>query len=385
MRLPDNLIHCAGSQSTRAIGGNMRTCVIALAAAGIFGVASAWADDVVDHAKAVVAKLSGPQTEWNGPTSAPKPASGMKIAYLSGDENNDICRLYGVFMGEAASHIGWTVTVIDGKGTPTGWIDGLRQAIALKPNGVAMCADAASLQGPIKEGLERGIAFVGLHAAATPGPHPEINLFFNISEAPEAIGPLEADVAIDASDGHAHVVVVTHNEYAIAQSKSDATVAEVQKCTGCKLLEVANFPASAASDRMPALMTGWVQRYGLPLYVTSVGDNDFDFAVPALRSGGIPTDQVKLIGADGNRSAYERIRAGEQYQVVTVAEPFELQAYEAVDQFNRAFNKQPPNDFIQPPFLVTHVNSDTEGGEKDMYFPSNGYKARYLQIWGATK
>ena len=125
---------------------------------------------------------------------------------------------------------------------------------------------------------------------------------------------------------------------------------------------------------MPGLMTGWVPRYGLPLYVTSVGDNDFDFAVPALRAGGVPTDDVKLVGADGNRSAYERIRAGGQYQTVTVAEPFELQAYEAIDQFNRAFNKRPPSDFIQSPFLVTHANVDTEGGGKDMFFPKGGYQ-----------
>lgn len=347
--------------------------------------APACADPVVDHARAVVAKLSGPQTEWTGPASAPKPLPGMKLVYLSGDENNDICRLYGVFMKEAASHLGWPVTIIDGKGSPTGWIDGLTQAIALKPNGIAMCADAASLQGPIQEGLKQGITFIGLHAAATPGPHPEINLFFNISEAPEAIGPLEADVAIAESGGTARVVVITHNEYAIAKSKSDATAAEVQRCGGCKLLEIANFPASAASDRMPGLMTGWVQRYGLPLYVTSVGDNDFDFAVPALRAGGVPVEQVRLIGADGNRSAYGRIRDGEQYQTVTVAEPFELQAYEAVDQFNRAFNKQPPSDFIQPPFLVTHANVDTEGGDKDMFLPGNNYKQRYLQIWGVAR
>jgi ribose transport system substrate-binding protein len=367
----------------------MKTSVIACAVATLLATTAvstpSFGDEVVEHAKAVVAKLSGPQTEWTGPTSAPKPEPGKKIVYLSGDENNDICRLYGVFMGEAASHLGWTVTVIDGKGTPTGWVDGLTQGVALKPDGIAMCADAASLQGPIQAGLKQGIAFVGLHAAATPGPHPEINLFFNISEAPEAIGPLEADVAIADSDGKARVVVITHNEYAIAKSKSDATAAEVQKCSGCKLLEIANFPASAASDRMPGLMTGWVQRYGLPLYVTSVGDNDFDFAVPALRAGGVSPDAVKLIGADGNRSAYGRIRAGGQYQTVTVAEPFELQAYEAIDQFNRAFNKQPPSDFIQPPFLVTHDNVNREGGDKDMFFPSNSYKEHYLKIWGVSK
>ena len=127
-----------------------------------------------------------------------------------------------------------------------------------------------------------------------------------------------------------------------------------------------------------------MQRYGVPLYVTSVGDNDFDFAVPSLRGGGVTPEEVKLIGADGNRSAYQRIRAGGQYQVVTISEPFEQQAYQAIDEFNRAFHKEPWSGFVQQPFLVTAENVNAEGGEKDMFFPSNGYKERYLAIWGAA-
>jgi hypothetical protein len=58
---------------------------------------------------------------------------------------------------------------------------------------------------------------------------------------------------------------------------------------------------------MPQLTTSWVQRFGLPLYVTSVGDNDLDFAVPSLRAAGVPADQVTLIGANGNRSAWKKL------------------------------------------------------------------------------
>ena len=38
---------------------------------------------------------------------------------------------------------------------------------------------------------------------------------------------------------------------------------------------------------MPQLTTSWVQRFGVPIYITSVGDNDLDFAVPPLRSAGV--------------------------------------------------------------------------------------------------
>jgi ribose transport system substrate-binding protein len=346
---------------------------------------TARAQDVVAQAKADVARFSGPQTKWEGPTSAPKPDAGKSIVFLSGDEQNDISHLYGVYIKQAAEKIGWKVTIIDGKGSPTSWLAGMNQAIALKPNGIALFADAASLKDPIKAGVAQGISFVGLHAAGLPGPQPDLNLFVNIEEDPRAIGQAEGAWAIADSDGKARVVILTHNEYAIAEVKSMATKAEIEKCSTCKVLDYVNSPASEAAQRQPQLTTSWVQRFGLPFYGTSVGDNDWDFAVPVLRSGGVSPDQVKLIGADGNRSAYDRIRKGDQYQVVTVSEPIELQAYQAVDELNRAFHGAPPSGFVQPPFLVTKENIHSEGGDQNTFIPSNDYKKHYLQIWGVSQ
>ena len=251
----------------------------------------------------------------------------------------------------------------------------MNQALALKPNGVSMCADAASLQEPMRTGAAQGVVFVGLHAAADPGPHPDIHLFANISQDPVAIGKATADWPIADSDGKARVVVITHNEYAIANRKSTATKEQIEACPGCKMLEVANFPASAASDRH----AGADHELGAALRRAALRDLGrrqrlrLRRAVAARRRG--EPDDVKLIGADGNRSAYERIRAGGQYQVVTVSEPFEQQAYQAIDEFNRAFHGEKRSGFVQPPFLVTAANVNAEGGEKNMFFPGNGYES----------
>ena len=78
----------------------------AVALAGMFAVAPALADAVSD-AKAAVAKYAGPQTTWEGPTKAPKPEVGKKIVFLSGDEQNDISHLYGVYIKEAGEKLGW--------------------------------------------------------------------------------------------------------------------------------------------------------------------------------------------------------------------------------------------------------------------------------------
>ncbi len=364
---------------------NVITCSALGFAALMFSDGSARAaDDAVSNAKAAVGRYAGPQTDWQGPTSAPTPAKDKFIVYLSGDEQNDISREYGLYMKEAAAKLGWKLTVIDGKGSPTSWVAGFNQAIALKPDGIAIFADAKSLQDPIRTATSQGITVIGLHAASLPGPVPDLHLFVNIQEDPREIGKAEADWAIADSNGKAHVVVVTHNEYQIAATKSGATRDEIQACQGCKVLDYVNFPASEAAQRMPQLTTSWVQRFGLPLYVTSVGDNDLDFAVPALRAAGVNPDQAKLIGADGNRSAYERIRKGNQYQTVTVSEPIELQAYQAIDEFNRAFNKAPPSGFVQPPYLVTLENVNQAGGTKNIFVPDNDYKKHYLQIWGVA-
>ena len=148
-------------------------------------LAPAHADAVLDQAIANVKKFSGPQTTWDGPTSGPALVKDKTIVFLSGDEQNDISHLYGTYMKEAADKIGWKLTVIDGRGSPTSWLAGLNQAIALKPDGIAMFADAASLQDPLKTATAAGIPVVGLHAAATPGPHPEINLFYNRPPQPQ--------------------------------------------------------------------------------------------------------------------------------------------------------------------------------------------------------
>lgn len=359
----------------------------ALAASVLLGLAALpvgarAADPGVAAAEAAVARYAGPQTKWEGPTSAPRPATDKFIVYLSGDEQNDISREYGLYMKQAAAHLGWRLTVIDGKGSPANWVAGFNQAIALKPAGIAIFADAKSLQGPIRTASEHGITVIGLHAASLPGPQPDLHLFVNIQEDPREIGKAEADWAIADSKGSARVVVITHNEYQIAETKSAATRDAIAACHGCKVLDYANFPASAAAQRMPQLTTSWVQRFGLPIYITSVGDNDLDFAVPSLRASGVPPEKAKLIGADGNRSAYERIRKGHEYQVVTVSEPIELQAYQAIDEFNRAFNKAPPSGFVQPPYLVTPANVNTSGGKHDIFVPQNDYKAHYLAIWG---
>ena len=343
-----------------------------------------FADTTVEDARAAIAIYAGPQNDWLGPDSAPKPEPGKTIVYLSNDENNNASRAWGVAIAEAAEHVGWSVTVIDGQATPTGWINGLNQAIALQADGIITSVDAASVQQPIESARAAGIPIVGIHSAALPGPDDNLGLFTNIQQDPRDIGRAQADWVIADSEGTARVVVTSHNEFAIAEAKSRATEDRLGECAGCEVLDYVSTPIAEVAQRQPQLVASWVQRYGTPLYITAVADYTLDFQVPALRNAGVDPKAVKLVGADGQESAYARVRTGD-FQVVTVSEPVEMQGYQAIDEINRAIQGMPPSGFIQAPYLVTADNVDAEGGQNNQFVPSNNYKAEYLRLWGVAE
>lgn len=361
----------------------MKLPIAALGAVLVLGTSSfALGQSVLDEAKKTVAERSGPQTVWDGPTEGPKPEPGKKIAYLSTDEQNDAAREWGQAVKEAGELVGWEVTIIDGRGSPKTWIEGFNQAIALQVDGVVTTADIASLQEPVQTAREQGIIVLGIHGLAFPGPDEKMGVFYNIQQDPRDIGRAQADWIIADSDGKGRVVVTTHCEYAIACAKGEATRDRILECEECEMLEFSNTPIAEAAQRQPQLVTAWVQQYGTPLYITSVADYTADFQVPALRAGGVDPAEVTIVSADGNRSAYERIRAGGEYQRVTASEPYELQGFQAIDEFNRAFHGEPPSGWVQKPYLVTVDNIDAEGGDQNGFRPSMDYKGAYKKIWG---
>lgn len=366
----------------------MKSLLAPAATAAAIGLAfaalapAAGADEVLDKAKAEVIRLAGPQTAWNGPTSAPKPEPGKKVAYLANDAQNDATQEWANAVKEVGEKIGWEVTIIDGHGSPVGWQQGFNQAIALQVDGIVTDADAASLQPQINEAKAQGITVVGIHAAGFPGPQPDLGLFVNIQQDPRDIGRAQADWIIAHSGGTARVVVTTHCEFAIACAKATATKERIEECAGCKMLEFSNSPISEVAQRQPQLVTAWVQQYGTPLYITSVADYTADFQIPALRTGGVKPEDVIIVSADGNKSAYERIRAGGQYQQVTASEPYKMQGYQAIDELNRAFHGMESSGFIQTPYLVTPENVNAEGGDKNTFIPGNDYEKHYLALWG---
>jgi ribose transport system substrate-binding protein len=57
-------------------------------------------------------------------------------------------------------------------------------------------------------------------------------------------------------------------------------------------------------------------------------------------------------------------------------------AYQAVDELNRAFAGVPPSGFVGPVHVVTRENIEIEGGSNNEWMPSDGFMSHYRSIWG---
>ena len=338
-------------------------------------------DEVAATAKSAVEARTAAQTTWIGPTTGPKTEPGKFVVYISTGENNPIGHLWGAYLQQAAAKVAWRVAVLDGKSSPAEWVTAAKQAVALKPDGIVTSADAKTMQAPLSQAHDLGIPIVGLHGTAKPGPDPDDYLFTNIVSNPTDIGRAMVQWAIADSNSEARIIFLYDAVYAISMIKRSGWQEAIQACPTCKLLKDDNFPIAEVPNRMRQEAISWTQQYPKPFYVVAVADYYYDFAVAALREAGVKTSDVKLIGADGTKEAYERVRSGDEYQIVTIPEPIELQSWQAVDELNRAFHKQQPSNFVQPVYIVTKTNVDAEGGSNDQFVPSNNYRDVYTKIW----
>lgn len=339
------------------------------------------ANMTVDEAKAIVAERTRPQSDWKGPTSGPQATTdAVTVVYVSADESYVSFVNWGRGVEEAAKALGWKTVILNGKGTITGTLQAMQQAVSLNPAAIVTSADASALQEPIKQAVAQNIPVIGIHATAYPGPDPKLNLFTNISSNPAEIGETQAAYVIAQSDGKAKQLHFLDNSFAIARFKAKAATDPIKNCSGCSFIDMVNIPIADQTKRIPAVISGIVANHGDGWWGTTCCDNFYPYIASALRSSGIAPDKVHLVGSDGPPSAYDMIRKGE-YEVATVPEPSTLFGYQAIDAVVRAMAGQPPSNFVQATYLVTKANADAEGGKSNEFIPSNGFACHYMNIW----
>jgi len=344
----------------------------------------------VAAAQAALKKAEDPSSAWDGPTAGPTAQKkGSTVVFIPAESSNagDL----GVEKGfeEAAAAIGWKTKVIDGGGTTASNLAAFEQALGLRPAAIAVSSfDTASAARDFAKAKALGIPVIGNHTGTNAGPQPGVpGLFTNITSDPETISRVAADCAIVASNGTAGVTVVgCGTEVAICQTKENAIVDEMKKCSGCTVLAHEDYAFEDASQREGVIAAADYQKFGKKLtYMLSINDIYYDAAIPALKALGVgPAGPPLMIAAgDGSPTAFQRIRQN-QYQIATVAEPLNEHGWQMVDEMNRALAGVAPTTYVTYPHIVTSSNVNEDGGKADTYDPANGYRDQYKKIWGAN-
>ncbi|HWH93023.1 MAG TPA: substrate-binding domain-containing protein, partial [Baekduia sp.] len=205
------------------------------------------------------------------------------------------------------------------------------------------------------------------------------NLFTNVTTDPTAVARLAARYVIADSDGAAGAVIVTDPAYRIATFKADIMASELRTCARCRLLSLVRSPISEAQQRMPAVVSGLLKRFGRRFgYLLAINGAYVGGARAGLEDAGRHgTDAPYGVAAgDGDAAELERIRGGD-YQLASVAEPLYLQGWQLIDELNRALAGERPSGYVAPPRLITRANAP-EGGVFD---PPSGYRETYRRIW----
>lgn len=349
----------------------------------VFGSAHAEEDTAVflGKANARVAHAMAFHNSWDGPTAGPKLAAGKFIVFIGADQGDPSEAKFANELKEVAASVGWGVQILDCYGIPARRAESFSRAIALKPASIVFADGDAKLEAKqIALATEKKIPVIGWHAALTNGPVD--GLFTNLGTDPKDSGQLAALLSVVDAKAKAGVVILSDASSAYAAAKSLSMVDTIKQCQTCSLLEVNQIAATDKPEQIIQKVAGLEKQYGSKMtYLLAANDHVFDIlSGPAAASLG-DTHFQEIAAGFGSNNAYTRIRS-KKVQMGTVPEPINLQAWQVIDETNRAIAGEKPSGYSPEAYVVTLQNIAYHGGQNNTFDPSNGYQDAYKKIWG---
>ncbi|HXA48232.1 MAG TPA: substrate-binding domain-containing protein [Burkholderiaceae bacterium] len=335
----------------------------------------------LDNANSKVARAMAFKNLWDGPTTGPKLAQSKFIVFIGADLSDPSELKIANSLKEVATSVGWSVQALDCYGVASRRAESFSRAMALKPAAIIFAdADAKSEAKQIAMATDKKIPVIGWHAALTNGPSD--GLFTNIGADPKESGQMAALLSVVESKAKAGVVVLSNPESVYLATKSQGMITTIKQCQTCALLEVQPISSTDKPEQVIQKVAALEAQFGARLtYILATNDRIADI-LTSPAAAALPNDKVQIIAAgNGSSNAYARIRA-KKLQVGTVPEPLNMQAWQLIDEANRAIDGVKPSGYVPDSYVVTQHNISFHGGQNDTFDPANGYQEVYKKIWG---
>jgi ribose transport system substrate-binding protein len=365
--------------------GGLCLAVALVAAACGGGTTATKVDDTavtqaVTQAQQLVDEWSQAKSEWQGPEAGPKPKPGVKVALITCDQKAEGCARPARAQEEAAKLLGWKTTLFDGQGNPATQLAAINAAIDGGFNAIILdLVDTRVTQEGIQRAIKAGIPMISVaNLNNVPPSIPDVSHDWVFT------GELAADYMIAKSKGHVNVLILLDNEFEVVKNgeyKGIMSVLEDKtKCPDCKVtvkqFQIANLEKQPGSLAVAALQQdpdiNWVWCF----------DACMSRVASQVLASGVQT-KAKGVGMNANAQNLQLIK-DDQFQVMSVANPYQWEAWAAIDNLNRLLNGEQAVDQHIPVRIFDKSNVD-ELPADELASGWNGgldYAGYYKKLWG---
>jgi len=340
----------------------------------------------VKDAQAAAEKVLAAPSGWEGPTSAPKPQPGKRLAIISCAQLTEGCNRPSRAAEDAAKRIGWQPTIFDGAGTADKQLAAIDSAVDAKYDAIIlMLTDPSQVSAAVQRAVDAKIPVVTLgEPAYTDARKKTIDQIPDVSHDWVATGTAIGDYMIWKSDGKVDALLLHGSETVVVKygqfKGTYEKLTDKQACPDCRVT-VKEFTIAGLTTQPPALATAAVQADPAINWVWC-----YDFclanASKALIAANLQED-IKGAGFDCNAENLQLIRDG-KVQVVCIADPRDWEAWATVDIANRLMQGQKAVEQNIPVRLFdkSNLNELSPTDLKDGWQGGVDFRAKYLAIWG---
>lgn len=329
------------------------------------------------------------ENSWTGPTSTPKPRSGLKVVVIPEQMASTGAARPAKAIAEVGRKLGWDTKILDGQGQPDVQLKAVNSAVDEKVDAIALVfVDTTRVQSGIQRAIQADIPVITLGSLKnTPETVPDVS--FDWVRSGEAI----AQYMVWKSNAELNLLQMKNTDLYITvngQYKGSQEYLEKEEnCPGCRVVtkewSLANFdhPNTGPAAQATATLQGDAE-----LNWVSCFDSCLFRVVNSLKRAGID-NRVSGAGFDCNPENIAIIRAGGS-QKVCFADPREWLAYAVVDNINRMTNGEEPYDYTKsiPIAMFDKEILESISPEKAKELEELGwqgnfdFRSKFEELWG---
>lgn len=334
--------------------------------------------------KAAEAALSSP-SQWEGPTTGPKPIPGKRLAIITCALLTEGCNRPARAATEAAKKIGWVPTVFDGQADTGKQLAAINAAVDGKYDAIVMILiDPIQVNEGVKRAIAAKIPVVTLGQPFYTAERKALSQIPDISHDWLKTGELIGDYMIWKSDGKVDALLLNNPETTVVQygqfAGTKSKLSDPKTCPDCKVT-VEDFTIAQINSQPAQLAAAAVQRDPKINWVWC-----YDFCMANVSTDLIARglqDHISGAGFDCNAQNLELIK-DDRVQRVCIADPRDWEAWATVDTANRLMQGQQFVDQKIPVRLFDKSNlADlTAEDRKEGWQGGIDYKAHYEKMWG---